>query len=687
MDVADFIAEDFLDLVYGDRPGWIDLPAKVGAYWVPFHVEWPADAVVSRRIDTSLRDRENLYYSVAQFSQKGREIEHVLPSRWLWADLDEADPTSASELGILPTIAIESSPGRYQALWRLSRPLHPKPLERLNRGVSYALDADKGGWDLTQVLRIPGTRNYKYPDAPPVRLLWYNEALEYDPQYIWGQVKAHVPREELTRATSVVLPRRPIPRRAKVLLRAGVDEVVEGERSSKLWELECLLAEAGLSADEVFDLVWPSAWNKWKGVASGQTRLRRDIAKALRHVSGREAVRAQDDSSREEPRRGRDSEQVRDTDERTRGDQAGESADSDRGGAVSAALPFVRYGSFMAMSMEAPRWLVENIWTASSHGIIGGEPKTSKTTLALALSLAVASGRPFLGEHAVGVQGPVLMVQEENAPWMMQDRLRKLAAMYGLVSREDVRVSRAPSGGLGKTSVELELPADVPLKLLNNYGFDLSIEEHRDMLEAEVAALRPALVVLDPLYLIFGQGDENKSSDIRPYLKWLLALRYEYNTAVAVVHHFRKQSQGGVVVRSGQRVLGSTTFHGWVDSALYLSAKDDDRSGWTRAIVEPEFRSMAPQKPFELAWSMYDPGSLDMDVEIIRRNLEQLITDIVHEEPGVTANQVAERLGVDKRTILSRVRGNPEFEIVNGKAGRGRTTAIYPARNGDEPDE
>src|SRR5215472_18281764 len=88
----EFDAEDFLEVVYGSREGWIDLPARVGNYWVPFYTSWPNEGAVTRRIDSSLRDREDLYYSVAQFAERGRAIQHVLPSRWLWADLDEVHP-------------------------------------------------------------------------------------------------------------------------------------------------------------------------------------------------------------------------------------------------------------------------------------------------------------------------------------------------------------------------------------------------------------------------------------------------------------------------------------------------------------------------------------------------------------------------------------------------------------------
>jgi hypothetical protein len=668
-------AEDFLDLVWGERQGWVDIPAKVNQYWIPFHLHWPADEVVTRRIDSSLRDGENLYYSVAQFKRRGRNIEDTMSSKWLWADLDEVHPSAATALGVLPTVAIESSPGRYQALWELDRWCSPAVTEKLNRGLTYALDADKGGWDLTQVLRLPGTRNFKYPDAPMVKVMWLHEDDPYDPREVWQIVKRAVPATELEGATSVVLPRRPLPRRARTLLRTPSDQVVEGERSARLWELECMLVEAGLTAEEIFGLVWPCAWNKWKGIASGDRRLKQDIRKALSHVSRKKALGAKESVEQS-------------TDERPQGtgedhDDAGPDDESQE--EPHERLPFIGYGSFMAMVMEDPKWLIEDIWTAQSHGIIGGEPKTNKTTIALALALSVASGQAFLGQHPVGVQGPVLMVQEENAPWMMQDRLRKIAAYYGLISKKEAHFRESSVGALGSTSLELDFPVDVPLKLLNNYGFDLAVEEHREMLEAEISEAKPVLVILDPLYLILGGADQNHVKELVPFLKWLLGIRNEHGCAIALIHHFRKEGQGGSVVRPGQRLMGNAIFHGWVDSALYMSALPEEREGWVRVGIEKEFRSMAPQKSMQMGITMGDPGSLEMSVELESHGVEDKILDIVLEEPGVTVNQISELLGLDKRTILARVRGGTSgIEVKTGKKGRGRSHQLYPAGSGDD---
>lgn len=680
-------AEDFLEIVYGEREGWIDIPAKVGQYWVPFHAEWPADGAVSRRIDSSLRDREDLYYSVAQFAERGRHIEDVLPSHWLWADLDEVHPTDAAKLGYLPTLAIESSPGRYQALWRINRELAPSSLEKLNRALSYALDADRGGWDLTQVLRIPGTRNFKYPEAPVVRLMWYKPELVYDPRKMWSTLKAALPPEELMAATTVVIPRTGIPAKAKRLLRTPADHVVEGERSARLWELECLLAESGLGADEIFDLVWNCAWNKHRSVRSGRSVLLREITKAIKYVSRKAALK---DAATVEAvevtadRNGKASELRQDKlgPESGGGAEGGDDLGELEGEVYK--LPFVGYSSFMAMRMEEPKWLVKDIWAADSHGIIGGEPKTMKTTIAMALGLSVASGKPFLGKYPVGTQGPVLFVQEENAPWMMQDRLRKLARFYGLIRGRDAEVRPARRADLarkGSVVVSLEFPDDVPFRVMNNAGFDLAEEEAREALWRECEELRPKLIVLDPLYLIVGDADQDRVFHLRPYLKWLMALRYEFGTAVVLVHHMRKKNlnAGAGHVRPGQNLLGSAILHGWVDSALYMGAREMDKVGWTSVVVDREFRSMAPQAPIEIDIAMGEPGGLEMKAEVRGFNIEDLIIKLVTEEEGITANELAARLEMDKRTLLSRCRGSEQLRVEQGRAGRGFSHRIFRA--------
>lgn len=179
----------FLDRVWGDEDSYVDLPSKVNGHWIPYNVRWPDDReMLERRIESCLEDSEDLYFSVATFRSRGRRLVDTNSSSWLWADLDKVDPVFLSEDHLHPTIAWESSPGHYQCLWRLDRSLPPTTLAKLNRSLTYAIGADRTGWDLTQVLRPPGTLNHKYSPTAEVSLLW-DSTKKYSPQKLIKSIR------------------------------------------------------------------------------------------------------------------------------------------------------------------------------------------------------------------------------------------------------------------------------------------------------------------------------------------------------------------------------------------------------------------------------------------------------------------------------------------------------------------
>lgn len=649
---------DFLQRVYGNHKGWIDLPTKSNGHWIPCPLEWPAVNTSSRRIRSAVRDREDLYFSVAQFKGAKRRLDCVLPTKWLWADLDTVHPSDCIRLGVTPTVCWQSSPGRYQALWELNRKLKPQSTERLNRMLTYAVGADRSGWDLTQVLRVPGTKNFKYPDAPSVKMVKLHGPV-YDPKELLAKLQKILPDDYVLAdsvATRVPIERRDtIPPRALRLINASADQVVEGERSSQLWLLECLLAESGWDEEEIYSTVYDTAWNKWKDVGTGEERLRREVRKAIGYVSSKRVHKTDKPPKSETHKEERVAEDKTDN---------------------APTLSPVSYATFMSQPRTAPKWLVEEIWTAESHGIMGGEPKTSKSTLALALGLSVASGKPFLGEFPVGVSGPVLMIQEENSDWVMEDRIARIASSYGLISPKEVHKTRALPGSVGRNLLQIDFPQDIDFHMVNHMGFDLTDADSRSALESDIARIRPVLVILDPLYLMIGSADENRSADLRPYLMWLLSLRYEYHTALCVVHHFRKQN--AIATRAGQRLMGSAMLHGWVESALYCEALETELGSTTlRVRVEREFRNVGPRTPIELSMRMGEPGDLQFSTVITNYTVTGEVETIVDESPGITARQLADMLNVDKRTALKRARGSENIVAIGTGTGRGNSIRLY----------
>src|SRR6185437_4668918 len=90
----------------------------------------------------------DVYFCPHGFSYPTRRREFAVAPRLLWADLDAVDPRT---IAWTPQVAIESSPGRYMGLWYTDTEVD----DHLNKRMSYAVGADRGGWDFTQVLRVP----------------------------------------------------------------------------------------------------------------------------------------------------------------------------------------------------------------------------------------------------------------------------------------------------------------------------------------------------------------------------------------------------------------------------------------------------------------------------------------------------------------------------------------------------
>jgi RecA-family ATPase len=245
-------------------------------------------------------------------------------------------------------------------------------------------------------------------------------------------------------------------------------------------------------------------------------------------------------------------------------------------------------------AMGQQRWLVEGMWSEEAVGIIGGEPKCCKSFLALDLAVAVAAGIPCLRRFTVSRPGRVLLYPAEDALHIVRRRLEGICAAGGVGLAElDVQVITAPS-----------------------LRFDLEADRRR--LEETVARLKPRLLVLDP-FVRLHRIDENVSGDVAPLLAFLRELQRRHAIAVAVVHHAKK---GAGAIRAGQARRGSSEFHAWGDSNLYLRRDSDDRivlTGEHRAAaampgvtleltqrdnalaLEPVPSDHQPERPVELA--------------------------------------------------------------------------------------
>jgi hypothetical protein len=168
----------------------------------------------------------------------------------------------------------------------------------------------------------------------------------------------------------------------------------------------------------------------------------------------------------------------------------------------------------------------------------------------------------------------VLLYAAEDSGSALRLRLESLAHHHGIpLTYLDIHVITADSLRLDRTA-------------------------DQERLEATVMLHRPALLILDPLVRLHAI-DENAAGEIAALLGYLRVLQRKTGTAIALVHHARKNvaANGG----AGYSLRGSSDLYAWVDSFLYL------RRHHGQLMISAEHRSASGAGP--LALELANPES------------------------------------------------------------------------------
>lgn len=502
------------------------------------------------------RHEDDLFWCPMLFETPYRRAEFALEERCLWADLDTVDPRKIEDYP--PTMAWETSPGRYQGLWLLDGEFiwGASGPGMVNQRLTYHLGADPSGWDTTQLLRLPEWANHKPerrgPDgSPPMgTLLWKNRTMYVATDFAsLPMVEAEVAIAEVLEDEIDRVDRHALWAEVKLKVSASVREIFEhrdpvteaDSRSDKLWRMERDLADAGLTVTQIVALVRGTVWNKFEGRTDELKRLTTEAAKAVAQrtpETEKKLEKTREEEGREKP------------------------------------LPQNIFD--LVRSIEPPEWLVEGIFTLGSCGFIAGEPKSYKSWIALDLALSVASGMKFLNHHDVRQPGPVLYVQEEDSPPLVKTRLAKVWA-----GKTGDRLEPDGEGGLWWVGRQEAQDPDVDAVI--GAGLTVSNPGWLEWLD-EVVGLRPEykMLILDPLMMVLGDVQDTSNAVNERALKPLKMLARKHEIALVIVHHMRK-GRVGEEVRGGQRMLGSQAYHAWSDESLYVSL---GRGGMLE--IEPE---------------------------------------------------------------------------------------------------
>ena len=257
-------------------------------------------------------------------------------------------------------------------------------------------------------------------------------------------------------------------------------------------------------------------------------------------------------------------------------------------------LPVVR-ATDLADGDPEPAWLFEGLWAESGVGLIGGEPKSFKSWLALEMATSLSSGRPCLGVYDVERPGSVLVYMAEDAAAVVKQRLAAICRHR-----------------------QLDLAA-LPIFVITADALRLDQEADQQRLRRTLDRLRPRMLLLDPLVRLHSVN-ENSAGEISALLAYFRQLQRAFDCAVVIVHHSRKN---GSAARPGQALRGSGDLHAFGDSNLYVRRVRD------RIALTFEHRAAPAPEPVELRLASNDDPHLEVVGPAETANVDDPLDDRV----------------------------------------------------------
>lgn len=272
--------------------------------------------------------------------------------------------------------------------------------------------------------------------------------------------------------------------------------------------------------------------------------------------------------------------------------------------------------------------------------ILSAPSKARKSWTMLELGLSVAGGQYWMGIETIPT--PVLYIDFEF--------------LYGLFSERRNKIIMAKYGNM-----DIELPFyELVLR-----GYDASFFEIKKHIESFCKENEIGLIIVDPIYKLADDFDENKAKDVAKLLREFEKLASSLNVAIAFAHHFAKgnSSEKGSI----DRASGSGVWAREPDAILMVTPLDDENY-----TLEMHLRNFPQKDPIAIYWNdgVWEVNTnIDVDSEIKNRAIfkpkksrfKATASDLKHilQERGETVIdknnrlKIASELGVSERTIYT----------------------------------
>lgn len=293
---------------------------------------------------------------------------------------------------------------------------------------------------------------------------------------------------------------------------------------------------------------------------------------------------------------------------------------------------------------DEPKELIKGLFHESTKGVIGGATKTNKTWVLIDIALSISHGVPWMEMETT--QGKVLYINFEIPKFFFTKRVAAVAKAKGVEIKPgmlDVWNLRGHAGAYTKL---------IP-----------SLLDH-------IERGRYVLVLLDPIYKILGEADENRASDITRLLNELESITTATGAAVFFSAHFPK---GNMAEREHiDRISGSGVFARDPDSILTITSHKKDRC----YTMDCTLRNFPPTDSFVIRWRypiMERARDLDpKDIKAPRRGRPEThdATDLLALLPqaGLSftlwCEEAKVKLGISRATFARKVKVLEQEELI-----------------------
>lgn len=280
-----------------------------------------------------------------------------------------------------------------------------------------------------------------------------------------------------------------------------------------------------------------------------------------------------------------------------------------------------------------PPQLIQGLLHQGSKMVLGGGSKSYKTWSLLDLGMSVATGRPWWGFETS--QSKVLYINLELADWSFKERIDSITA------------SRPELSKLEKFDV------------WNLRGHAVSFEKMRPKIVQKVGD-GYGLIIIDPIYKVYGSRDENSAGEMGELLNEIECLAVKSSAAVVFGAHFSKGNQAGK--ESIDRISGSGVFARDPDTILVMT-KHELEDTYT---VDPTLRNLKPIPSFCVQRvhplmernDEIDPQKLKQAGFKTKYTTERMMEILGDQSLTTTGwfNQAAHKTGISKRSFLDKLK-------------------------------